>query len=171
MPTLLVKFVVLSSSFMLLLPAGLCRGWGCCQSPSVHATLVSPVSVLDSPNVQLATTSAPQTSHSGSCCQKKAGSSALTESPLAKDSLTGEYVRATSPAHSSNDCCCTQGKPVTDNAAGGKLTSDQKQSSINFATIASAMAMEPDRLPVAVAVVSPCCAGPPLRILHCVWRC
>ena len=154
MTTLLVKFVASASTLMLLLPAGWCRGWDCCQTKATSVAVSTESSATDA--------LAADTHHSrGSCCQKHAATA-----PEHSENLTVEYVRATSPAHSTANCCCTQGKQATDKvaAANDLLVSP-------LATIAPAVAIERDQLPLAAVVVSPCDAGPPLRILHCVWRC
>jgi len=158
MTTLLVKFVALASTFMLLLPAGWCQGWDCCQTKTARATAseqaAAPVSLAEMQH-------RPATNHS--CCQKPA--SATQKSAASK---VVEYVRFTSPAHSTADCCCTRGKLVTVKIT---VSAPDELSVSPLTSIAPVMAMVCDQLPVAVAVDSPCTSGPPVRILHCVWRC
>jgi hypothetical protein len=123
---------------------------------------------------QTAASSRSTDSHSAgrSCCQKNAAKSvsaaSLVEVETQSETFSPavEYVRATSPAHSTADCCCSQGKPVTDRASAVSQLSVSQ-----IATIAPVLAVERDLLPLAVAVDMPISAGPPLRILHCVWRC
>lgn len=145
MTTLLVKFVALASTFVLLLPAGWCRGWDCCQMKATSGAVAQK-------------DSAPA---SHSCCQKVAA-----ENPSSSQAV--EYVRATSPAHSTADCCCTRGNLVTDKVS---VTNAERHSVSTLVAVAPVLATVSDQLPMAVAVELPCTVGPPIRILHCVWRC
>lgn len=155
MTKLLVKFVALASVFMLLLPAGWCRGWDCCQTKTVQAAISE-----ESTSSSWATATSPDSSPTAhGCCQKHVA-------PVLAASQVRESFQATAPTHSTVDCCCTRGKLVTTQG-----TASNELSVSPLAAIATVPAMVRDQLPLAVAVDMPFSTGPPLRILHCVWRC